>query len=547
MRGGARMSPESYADVVRSFAWETVHEALGWKPGEKVSLGASIVDRHAESGRVALIAIGSEGAERRFTYRDLSEASNRFANLLQRLGVRSGDRVAGLMPRGPEGVVAIIGALKLGAIYVPIFTGFGPDAIRFRLDHCRAKVLVTHHEVTAQLPTGMTARIVCVSQPGAGLPADYLDFHTEIERETADFSCVPRDREDAAALIYTSGSTGQPKGGAIAVNFLAAVWPYIVYGLDLRRDDMFWPTGDPGWGYGFVCYLGALAAGGTVISVQGNPTAELCLAVLQKYGVTNLATTPTLLRSLLVLDDQTLRAADIRLRALSSCGEPLNAKVVESFRRVWNITPMDHFGATEYALPIGNFNAIPMAVKPGSMGLPFPGFRMAIVGEEGNELPAGEVGFIGKRTDANCRYWTSYWDDPAATRKLVRNGWIVTGDLGRRDQDGYFWFEGRAGDMIKSAGYRIGPFEVESALLKHPAVAEAAVVGKPDAIRGEIVKAFIVLRPGIPGGDELASELVLSVRTSVGRHQYPREIEFVDALPKTETGKIQRFVLRQRA
>jgi acetyl-CoA synthetase len=188
-----------------------------------------------------------------------------------------------------------------------------------------------------------------------------------------------------------------------------------------------------------------------------------------------------------------------------------------------------------------------MAVKPGSMGLPFPGFHMAIVADDGRELPAEEVGFIGKRSDPNCRYWTSYWNDSAATRALMRDDWIVTGDLGRRDRDGYFWFEGRAGDMIKSAGYRIGPFEVESALLKHPAVAEAAVVGKSDAMRGEIVKAFIVLRPGISGSDELAQELALSVRESVGRHQYPRAIEFLDRLPKTETGKIQRFALRQRA
>lgn len=541
------MSPESYADVIRSFDWETVHEALGWKPGEKVSLGASIVDRHADSGRLALIAIGKDGAERRFTYRDLSQASNRFAHVLRRLGVEPGDRVAGLMPRIPEALVAIIGTLKLGAIYVPVFTGFGPDAIRFRLDHCRAKILVTHHDVIEQLPANTTARIVCVAQPRAELPAGFLDFHKEVEREAADFSSVLRDRDDPAAIIYTSGSTGQPKGGTIAVNFLAAVWPYIIYGLDLRRDDMFWPTGDPGWGYGFVCYLGALALGGSVISVQQNPTAEQCLSILKNYRITNLATTPTLLRGLLVLDDTTLRRADIRLHALSCCGEPLNAKVIESFQRLWNGTPMDHYGATELALPIGNFNAIPMTVKPGSMGLPFPGFRMAIVGEEGNELPIGEVGFIAKKSDPDCRYWTSYWNDPAATTELTRRGWIATGDLGRRDEDGYFWFEGRAGDMIKSAGYRIGPFEVESALLKHPAVAEAAVVGKPDEMRGEIVKAFVVLRPGISGSEELAEELASAVKVSVGRHQYPRAIEFLDALPKTETGKIQRFALRQRA
>lgn len=541
------MSSESYTDVVRAFDWSTVHEALGWKPSEKVSLGASIVDRHAASERVALICVGPDGTERRLTYRELSEASNRFANLLRRLGVEPGDRVAGLMPRGPEVIIAIIGTLKLGAIYVPIFTGFGPDSIRFRLDHCQAKVLVTHQDVRKQLPPGLSLRIICVSQPGVKLPAEYIDFGPELQKEAAEFSCVLRARDDTAAIIYTSGSTGQPKGGSIAVNFLAAIWPYVIYGLDLRRDDIFWPTGDPGWGYGFVCYLSALAAGATVISVQQNPTAELCLSILQNYRVTNLATTPTLLRSLLVLDEVVLRTADLRLHALSSCGEPLNAKVVESFKQLWGVTPMDHFGATEYAIPIGNFNAISMTVKAGSMGRPFPGFRMAIVDEDGNEQPAGVVGFIGKKFDPDYLYWTSYWGDAAATSDLVRRGWIVTGDLGRRDPDGYFWFEGRAGDMIKSAGYRIGPFEVESALLKHPAVAEAAVVGKPDELRGEIVKAFVVLRPGAFGDDKLSQELAMSVREAVGGHQTPRVIEFVDALPKTETGKIQRFALRERA
>lgn len=540
------MPPDPYAAAVQSFRWSAVHEALGWKPGEKVSLGHSIVDRHAQSGRVALIAVGRGGRERRFTYQDLSEASNRFANLLTRLGVRAGDRVAGLMPRGVDVLVTIIGTLKVGAIYVPVFTGFGSDAIRFRLDHCAAKVLVTHHAVKGHLPDGITAQVICVAGEDAALPAGWIDFHRALQAEAAEFTAVPCDRGDIAALIYTSGSTGPPKGGAIAVNFLGAIWPYMVYGLDFRPDDVFWPTGDPGWGYGFVCYLGALAAGGTVVSVEENPSAELCLAILERYRVTNLATTPTLLRSLLVLDEDALSRASIALRAISSCGEPLNAKVVDAFHRLWNLTPMDHFGATEFAIPIGNFNAIAMPVKAGSMGRPFPGFRMAIIDETGRELPAGEVGLIGKKPDPDCLYWSNYWNDPAATRELVHNGWIATGDLGRKDGEGYFRFEGRAGDMIKSAGYRIGPFEIESALLKHPAVAEAAVVGKPDELRGEIVKAFVVLRPGISGSDELSEALVRLVKDMVGRHQYPRLIEYVDALPKTETGKIQRFALRAR-
>jgi acetyl-CoA synthetase len=295
-----------------------------------------------------------------------------------------------------------------------------------------------------------------------------------------------------------------------------------------------------------VCYLGALARGATVVSVHGNPSPEMCLSILERYAVTNLATTPTLLRGLMALGEQAVRAPRLALRAISSCGEPLNAAVVEFFQKAWGLTPMDQFGATEFALPIGNCNALDVALKPGSMGLPSPGFRMAVLDAAGRELVDGEIGLLGRASDADNRYWLRYWDDPPASSAAVRDGWIVTGDLARRDADGYYWFEGRADDMIKSAGYRIGPFEVESALLRHPAVAEAAVVGKPDALRGQIVKAWVVLRPGFQASDALSDELAHMVRTNLGRHQYPREIAYVASLPKTETGKIQRFMLRER-
>jgi acetyl-CoA synthetase len=540
------MRRKSYNEAVSTFDWNDVRAALGWSARGKVSLATSILDRHVGRDAPALIWIGKDGADRRIGYRELSEASSRFANVLKRLGLQPGDRVAGLMPRVPEALIAIIGALKAGAVYVPVFTGFGPDAIRFRLDHSRASFLVTHHEMRAKVPATVNAKVLCVTGAGCSTAPGDLDFWDALDRQPVSCSTVERDRDDVATLIYTSGSTGLPKGGAIAVNFLAAVWPYVIYGLDLRDSDVFWPTGDPGWGYGFVCYLGALALGGTVVSVQSNPSPEMCLSVLERYRVTNLATTPTLLRGLMSLDEQVVRATETALRAVSSCGEPLNAKVVEFFQTAWNLTPMDQFGATEFALPIGNYNAFDMAVKPGSMGLPSPGYRMTIIDEAGHQLPDGQIGLVGRASNADNRYWLRYWDDPQASRDLERSGWIVTGDLARRDPDGYFWFEGRAGDIIKSAGYRIGPFEVESALLRHPAVAEAAVVGKPDVLRGEIVKAWVVLRPGFHAGDALSEELAQMVKISLGSHQYPREIQYVAALPKTETGKIQRFMLRAR-
>ncbi len=545
------MGRKRYDEVIRSFRWNDVIAELGWAGCDGVNLAETIVDRQAQGRRrdkTALLWIGPDGQEQRISYRALSESSSRFASLLTRLGVCKGDRVATLMPRVPETFAAMLGIFKAGAVLVPIFAGFGLDSVRFRLRHSGARLLCTHHDHRDQVPDGAVEQIVCVSSPGGAVRSGDIDFRGAMAGEAASFTPVPCRRDEPAAIIYTSGSTGQPKGCVIAINLLAAIWPYIRYGVDLREDeDLFWPTGDPGWGYGLCCYLPAFAAGATVLCVQRNAAAQLCLDVLARHEVTNLATTPTLLRSLMALGEATARDARARVRVISSCGEPLNGEVVEFFQRVWGTIPMDHFGATEFALPIGNYNAIDMAVKPGSMGLPCPGYEMAVVNESGRELAVGEVGLMGRRSNEDSLYWLRYWNDEAASVEALRGGWICTGDLARRDEDGYFWFEGRFNDIIKSAGYRIGPFEVESAILKHAGVAEAAVVGKPDAVRGEIVKAFVVLKPSVPASPALADEIVERVKRDLGRHQYPREIEFIGELPKTQTGKIQRFLLRERA
>jgi acetyl-CoA synthetase len=353
-------------------------------------------------------------------------------------------------------------------------------------------------------------------------------------------------RDEAAVLLYTSGSTGLPKGVKIAANFLVAVHPHLVHGADLRPDDVFWPTGDPGWGYGLVCYMGALALGVPVISHEAAPTPEFTLARLRELGVTNLATTPTLLRAVMALGEAAAGDGGLRVRSASSCGEPLNAEVVRFFRERWGVTVRDQYGSSELGLPVGNLATVDMEVKPGSMGLPLPGCAMAVVDDAGRELGPDEVGHVGMKPHPEGYYSLGYWNDAARDREMYRGQWMTCGDLARRDGDGYFWFEGRADDVIKSAGYRIGPFEVESAILKHPAVAEAAVVGKPDARRGQIVKAYVVLKPGRAAPAGLEAEIVEVVKTHVGRHQYPREIEVVEQLPKTETGKIQRFLLRRR-
>ncbi|AZR86064.1 acyl-CoA synthetase [Bordetella pertussis] len=543
------MTPE-YTAALERFDWRAVRGALGWGEAHAVDLAHAIIDRHRDSGRTALVFIDQQGCESRHSYAELAEQSDRAANLLARLGVRPGDRVAGLLPRGPEILVAMLAAIKIGAIYVPIFTGFKRDAIEYRLGHSGARVVFAHAALRGQLSAVLPgqARCVTVAAGAADTAAGDIDFAAALREAEPRFAAQPREREDIAALIYTSGSTGRPKGGAIAVNFLAAVWPYLTYGADMRADDVVWPTGDPGWGYGFVCYLGALAMGATIVSLAANPTPEVCLDVLARQRVSNFATTPTLLRGVMALGMDAVRARPNAVRAISSCGEPLNGEVVEFFQQAWGRTPMDHFGATEYGLPVGNFNAVAVPAKAGSMGLPFPGYEIAVLDDAGQPLAGAHAsGWLAKRRSADRLYWSHYWDDAGATAELERGEWIVTGDLAHRDAEGYYWFDGRAGDMIKSAGYRIGPFEVESALLAHGAVAEAAVVGVPDALRGELVKAYIVLLPGHAASPRLAEEIQLFVKTHCGAHLYPRIVEFVPDLPKTDTGKIQRFALRQRA
>ncbi len=537
------MTRPGHAEACRAFRWTDGLAALGWSSDGDVNLGETLVDRHAGAPGVALRWRGRDGDTRALTFGELADATNRFAHLMATLGVRKGDRVAGFLPRVPETIIAMIGAWKAGAVWVPIFTGFGPEAIRFRVAHSGAQVLCTHREYRAQVPADTPGELSIVTI-GADAACD-VDFARALASQPATTTRAACRRDEPAVLLYTSGSTGPPKGVQIAANFLLAVHPYTAFGLDLRPDDVFWPTGDPGWGYGLVCYMTALARGVAVVSHEATPSPEYLLAQLAAQGVTNLATTPTLLRAVMALGADAVRRHPVKVRCVSCCGEPLNAEVVSFFRAEWGVTVTDHYGSSEFGLPVGNANALDMRVKPGSMGVPFPGFRMAVVDDEGRELPPETVGQIGMTASADGYYSLGYWRDADRTRELWRGEWMTIGDLARRDADGYFWFEGRADDVIKSAGYRIGPFEVESAMLEHPAVAEAAVVGKPDPIRGEIVKAFVVLRAGVAASPALEAEIAETVRRSAGRHQVPREIAIVDRLPKTETGKIQRFLLRQ--
>ena len=540
------MPKPTYAEAVRDFSWSSVLHELEWQDCTPINLGHTIVDRHATHDGVALYWVGKDCSRARLTYRDLRALSNKIANLLHSLGVRKGDRVAGILPRVLETVAVMIAVWKAGGIYVPVFTGFGTDAVGFRLRNCEAKVVFVHHEHRQRVPERSEAAVVTIADDPDELCEGDVDFRQAIGEQSERFTPEPCSRSDPAIILYTSGSTGEPKGVLIANNFVAAISPYMRFGVDLAPEDMLWPTGDPGWGYGLVCYHVAIAMGVPVLSCEAAPTPESLLGLLQEHRVTSLATVPTLLRGVMALGAHKVEQYDLNLRCISSCGEPLNSEVIRFFQERLKLTPRDHFGSSENGLPLGNFNALEVAVKPGSMGLPMPGFELGIIGEDGSELAAGEVGHLAQRESKEGYYALGYWKDAERTRQLFRYGWITAGDLARRDQSGYFWFEGRADDVIKSSAYRIGPFEVESAILHHPAIAEAAVVGKPDALKGAIVKAYVTLRPGQQPRAQLAQEVQDIARRLVGDHAYPREIEVIDSLPKTESGKIQRFKLRQR-
>jgi acetyl-CoA synthetase len=539
------MSRVNYEDARRRFNWASVVQELGWNNEQPIDIGRTIIDRHAAEHKVALYSIAKNGDLTVSTYRHLERLSNQVANLLCSLGVKKGDRVTGVLSRRPETIAIMIGVWKAGAIYVPIFTGFAGEAIRMRLQSCGANLVFVHHEhrTRVDVPEDITV-LTIAGERGLGLERGDISFWQALRDQPECFEAEVCSRRDPAIILYTSGSTGESKGVEIASNFLASVRPYMRFGLDLQPTDTFWPTGDPGWGYGLVCYHAAMSMGVPVVSYEGAPTPEAALQLIQEHKVTNLATVPTLLRGVMALGARKVMAFNLSLRAISCCGEPLNSEVIRFFQETLGVTPADQFGSSENGLPLGNLIALDAEILAGAMGLPMPGFQMAIVDEDGREVPDGTVGYLAQRPSEEGYYALRYWNDPERTATLFRQGWIIAGDLARRDEAGYFWFEGRSDDVIKSSGYRIGPFEVESAILHHPAVAEAGVVGKPDPLKGQIVTAYVTLKPGHTKTPDLIREIQDTVRRLLGNHAYPREVEIVDSLPKTETGKIQRFKLR---
>ena len=514
-----------------------------WQVPEEFNFGALIDAWATDRSRVALYWEDEAGRRERWTFWDLKQASNRFMNALAGLGLPPGAPLLVMLPRVPAWQVAVIGGLKLGALVIPCTASLRAKDIAYRARHSGARAIVTALDLVPEVEAALhEVPELDIRIALGGAPAGWHDFDALVSR-AAPTGVPARTRTDEPALcFYTSGTTREPKavlhthGYPFAHRYTGEYW------LDLQRTDLHWTTSDTGWAkaaYGVL--FGPWMNGVPVLMFNGRFDPERELDLLRRNEVTVFCAPPTEYRLLVKQDLGRWRLP--RLRHCTGAGEPLNPEVIHAWHDAFGLLIHDGYGQTETTLLAANLPGLP--IRPGSMGKPFPGHDLRVIGEDGKELPAGEVGDLALAGHPPSLF-REYWKSPDETGACRRGEFYVTGDRGRRDEDGYLWFVGRADDLIISAGYRIGPFEVESALLEHPAVVESAVVASPDPVRGEIVKAFVVLKPGQRPGGALVRDLQEHVKRVTAPYKYPREIEFVDCLPKTVSGKIRRVELREQ-
>lgn len=540
----ARTMP-SYADAVAQFRIEAAAAHLHGDLARGLNACVECCDRHAASGATALDWIDINGRQHSFSFAQMQALSARVANLLVAQGVKPGDVVAGLLPRTPELVATILGTWRAGAVYQPLFTAFGPKAIEHRLHMSEARLVVTNIANRAKLDEiADCPQVATVLQPGELLPAGDLDFRAALDAQSASFEPVLRKGTDLFLMMSTSGTTGLPKGVPVPLRALLAFGAYMRDAVDLRAEDRFWNIADPGWAYGlYYAITGPLLLGHATTLYEGSFTVESTYDVIDRLGITNLAGAPTAYRLLMAAGPDAAAPVKGKLRVVSSAGEPLNPEVVRWFDAALAAPIHDHYGQTELGMVVNNHHGLAHPVHPGSAGLAMPGYRVAVIDDANHELGPGQPGNLAIDIAQSPLLWFGgYWrqDTPA-----IAGGYYRTGDNVELEPDGSISFIGRADDVITSSGYRIGPFDVESALIEHPAVSEAAVIGVPDPERTEIVKAFVVLSRGYEAGQDLADALSQHVKRRLSAHAYTRAIDFVEALPKTPSGKIQRFVLRK--
>jgi len=528
--------------------FDALRRDFRWSIPVHLNIAYQVCDRHqAEADRVAVFYENAAGSRSQFSFAQLKKLSSQFANALRGIGVERGDRVAIVLPQRIETIVAHLAIYKLGAIAIPLSILFGPEALEYRLRDSGGRVAITNSNryddlksLQADLPDLKTVIGCDVGDAGD-------EFWGLIEKAVDEFTLVDTLADDPACLIYTSGTTGPPKGALIAHRAVVGTFT----GFEMSQNffpqpgDVFWTPADWAWTGGlWDALLPALNYGMPILAYEGSGfDAERVFRLMQDYRVTNAFIPPTALKMLRAVADAKTAYA-LSLRAIMSAGEQVGEELIYWGRETLGVTINEMWGQTEFNYIVGNCSAI-MPPKPGSMGKPYPGHRVDVIDAEGKVQPVGVEGELAACCDDPVMF-LGYWNNQQATREKIIKNWFRTGDIGYRDEDGFLWFVGRKDDVINSAGYRIGPGEIEDSLLKHPAVLQAAAIGKADELRGEIVKAFVVLSRGYQASPELAAEIQQSVRERLSAHEYPREVEFIDKLPMTTTGKVRRIDLRER-
>ncbi|MFB9279901.1 acetate--CoA ligase [Cohnella cellulosilytica] len=539
----------SYEEAVKSFNWADIEKHFTWSTTGKVNMAYEAIDRHVAEGRGDSIALhySDNDREESYTFSDLSKQSNRFANLLRGQGVGKGDRVFIFMPRTPELYFSLLGTLKVGAVVGPLFEAFMETAVKDRLQDSGAVALVTTPALLSRVPRKELPELKHIFVFGDSVAEGdgIIDYGRAMADASDEAEVTFLDREDGMILHYTSGSTGRPKGVYHVHNAMVQHYHTGRVVLDLREGDVYWCTADPGWVTGTSYGIFAPWLNGVTNVVRGGRfSPQDWYATIEKYKVTVWYSAPTAFRMLMGAGDDVVKSSDLSsLRHVLSVGEPLNPEVVRWGNRVYGQRIHDTWWMTETGGQlICNYPS--MEIKPGSMGRPIPGVQAAIIDDQGNELPPYRMGNLAIKTPWPAMM-RKIWNNPTKYEEYFHiPGWYVSGDSAYRDEEGYFWFQGRIDDVINTSGERVGPFEVESKLVEHPAVAEAGVIGKPDPLRGEIIKAFISLREGYSPSEELKADIAKFVKEGLSAHASPREIEFKDKLPKTRSGKIMRRVLK---
>ena len=553
--------------------YAVIHRAFRWQVPAQFNIAEACCARWARDAPTA-VAIRFEHEDGRridHSYADLQRDANRLSHALRRLGVQRGDRVAVVMPQRFETAVAHIALYQLGAVAMPLSMLFGPDALEYRINHSETALAIVDENAIASL---RAARALCpglrtLLAVGAAAGLGDVDWNAALNHAPDDFSAVATHADDAAILIYTSGTTGPPKGALLAHRALIGNLPGFVasqnwFGFDpfrpagprVERDPtVFWSPADWAWTGGLLdALLPTLYFGGEIVAFQGRFAPELAFELMQRYRVTHAFLFPTALKAMMKAVPLPRERYALRLQAVMSAGESVGDAVFGYCEEQLGVTVNEMFGQTEINYIVGNCARL-WPARPGSMGRPYPGHRIAVLDDDGNECAPGVAGDVAvHRRDIHGHpdpvFFLGYWMNEAATRAKFSgdpaDSWCRTGDMAVADADGYLWYQGRSDDLFKAAGYRIGPSEIENCLVKHRAVANAAVVPKPDAERGAVVKAFVVLAPGFVGTPTLVAELQRHVRGKLAPYEYPKEIEFIDALPMTTTGKVQRRVLRLR-